>query len=136
LAPYKDAFLVYRKGHFPAYAHLGNGPRVPDLMLVTHPPYWIIGPEVLPMWAELLGVNHIWPPVFMPFTGGLKATHGYDPDIVQMHGIFYAWGAGVAKGREIPRLDMIDIHPTVMKLLGLQPGRPVDGKPVDALFAK
>ena len=45
-------------------------------------------------------------------------------------------GAGVAKGREIPRLDMIDIHPTVMKLLGLQPGRPVDGKPVDALFAQ
>lgn len=136
LAPYKDVFQVYRKGHFPVYAHLGNGPRVPDLLLVTHPPYWIIGPEVLPLWAELLGVNHVWPPVFTPFAGGLKATHGYDPDIVQMHGIFYAWGAGVAKGREIPRLDMIDIHPTVMKLLGLQPGRPVDGKPVQALFAQ
>jgi predicted AlkP superfamily pyrophosphatase or phosphodiesterase len=136
LAPYKDMFQVYRKGHFPAYAHLGNGPRVPDLMLVTHPPYWIVGPEVLPGWAEWLGINHIWPVSFTPFTGGLKAAHGYDPNIVQMHGIFYAWGAGVAKGKEIPRLDMIDIHPTVMKLLGLQPGRPVDGKPVDALFAR
>ena len=136
LAPYKDIFQVYRKGHFPAYAHLGNGPRVPDLMLITHPPYWIIGPEVLPAWADLLGVNHFWPAVFTPFMGGLKATHGYDPNIVQMHGIFYSWGAGVAKGREITRLDMIDIHPTVMKLLSLQPGRPVDGKPVAALFAK
>ncbi|MGH6871036.1 MAG: alkaline phosphatase family protein [Rhizomicrobium sp.] len=136
LADYKDLFTVYRKGHFPAYAHLGNGPRVPDLMLVTHPPYWMVGPEVMPGWARWVGVNTIWPVSFTPFTTSLKATHGYDPAIVQMHGIFYAWGAGVAKGKEIPRLDMIDIHPTVMKLLGLQPGRPVDGKPVDALFAK
>src|SRR6185437_9840221 len=55
--------------------------------------------------------------------------HGYDPAIVQMHGIFFAWGAGVKPG-EIKRLDQIDVHPTVMKLLGLQPGRPVDGHPV------
>lgn len=136
LAPYKDIFQVYRKGHFPAYSHLGDGPRVPDLMLLTHPPYWIVGPEVMPPWAEWLGVNHIWPVSFTPFAGGLKATHGYDPNIVAMHGIFYAWGAGVAHGQQIPRLDMIDIHPTVMKLLGLQPGRPVDGHPIDMLFAR
>ena len=71
-----------------------------------------------------------------PFAGGLKADHGYDPAIVQMHGIFYAWGAGVAKGREIPRLDMIDIHPTVMGLLGLQPGHPVDGHVAAGVMAK
>ena len=136
LAPYKDVFQVYRKGHFPPFAHLGNGPRLPDLMLVTHPPYWMVGPEMFPQWADMLGINYFWPVAFVPFTGGLKAEHGYDPAIVQMHGIFYAWGAGVAKGKQIPRLDMIDIHPTVMKLLGLQPGHPVDGKPVDALFAQ
>jgi predicted AlkP superfamily pyrophosphatase or phosphodiesterase len=136
LAPYKDQFVIFHKGHFPAWVHLGNGPRVPDLILVTHPPYWIVGPEVMPGWAAKIGVNTVWPPIFTPLAGSLKATHGYDPHIVQMHGIFYAWGAGVAKGKEIPRLDMIDIHPTVMKLLGLQPGRPVDGHPVDALFAR
>ncbi|HEX3808616.1 MAG TPA: ectonucleotide pyrophosphatase/phosphodiesterase [Rhizomicrobium sp.] len=135
LAPYSDVFKVYRKGHFPAYAHLGNGPRVPDLMLVTHPPYWMVGPEMFPDWANWLGINYVWPVAFTPFTSGLKATHGFDPNIVQMHGIFYAWGSGVAKGRQIPRLDMIDIHPTVMTLLGLQPGKPVDGKPVAAMLA-
>jgi len=90
----------------------------------------------MPAWARWIGVDTIWPVSFTPFTGGLKATHGCDPAIVQMHGIFYAWGAGVARGQEIKRLDMIDIHPTVMKLLGLQPGRPVDGRPVEALFAR
>ena len=52
-----------------------------------------------------------------------------------MHGIFYAWGAGVAKGKEIPRRDMIDIHPTVMALLGLQTGKPVDGHVVTSALA-
>ena len=45
-----------------------------------------------------------------------------------MHGVFYAWGAGIAAGKEIPQVEMIDVHPTAMALLGLQPGNPVDGK--------
>jgi len=130
LSGYSYAFDVYKKGHYPAYAHLGDGPRAGDLLLVAKPPYWVVGPEQMPGWASWLGVNRIWPVTFTPFTGGLKATHGYDPRIVQMHGIFYAWGAGVSP-HEIRRLDMIDIHPTVMSLLGLQPGRPVDGKKIE-----
>ncbi len=135
LSGYGYAFRPYVKGQFPSYAHLGNGPRVPDIMLVAKPPYWIVGPEVFPWWANALGVNHFWPPIFTPFAGGLKATHGYDPAIGQMHGIFYMWGAGVKKNYEIPRLDMIDIHPTVMMLLGLQSGKPVDGRPVTSALA-
>jgi len=135
LAACKSEFDVYRKGHFPAYAHLGDGPRVPDLLLLAHPPYYMVGPEVLPQWADMLGINWFWPAAFTPFTGGLKATHGYDPHVTQMHGIFYAWGAGVAHGVTIPALDQIDVHPTVMKLLGLEPGKPVDGHAVDAVFA-
>ncbi|HVU22301.1 MAG TPA: ectonucleotide pyrophosphatase/phosphodiesterase [Rhizomicrobium sp.] len=126
LSGYSYAFDVYKKGHYPTYAHLGAGPRAGDVLLVAKPPYWVVGPEEFPAWAEWLGINHIWPVTFVPPTDVLKATHGYDPHIVQMHGIFYAWGSGVAP-HEIRRLDMIDIHPTVMSLLGLQPGRPVDG---------
>jgi alkaline phosphatase D len=122
------AFTVYGKGHYPAFAHLGTGPRAGDLMLVAKPPYWVVDPKQIPSWGAWLGVNRFWPAIFTPFVGGVKATHGYDPKIVQMHGIFYAWGSGVAPGNEIKRLDMIDIHPTVMSLLGLHPGRPVDGK--------
>jgi predicted AlkP superfamily pyrophosphatase or phosphodiesterase len=131
LSHYGYAFDVYRKGHYPAFAHLGNGPRAGDVLLVSKPPYWFVGPEVMPTWANVLGVTHIWPVTFTPFAGGLKADHGYSPEIVQMHGIFYAWGAGVAKGKEIPRLDMIDVHPTVMALLGAKPGNPVDGHAID-----
>ena len=62
------------------------------------------------------------------------ASHGYDPAQPYMHGIFYAWEAGVAKGHEIKRLDIVDVHPTVMSLLGLQPGQPVDGKIVSEML--
>lgn len=135
LAQYKYAFDVYPRGNFPKYAHLGDGPRAGDLMLLAHPPYWIVGPEMFPSYAKWLGINWIWPATFTPFVGGIKATHGYDPHIKQMHGIFYAWGAGIAKGKLIDHLNMIDIHPTVMKLLDLQPGIPVDGHPVTALMS-
>ncbi|HVZ68404.1 MAG TPA: ectonucleotide pyrophosphatase/phosphodiesterase [Rhizomicrobium sp.] len=131
LTKYNYAFDAYPKGHYPAYAHLGNGPRSGDILLVCKPPYWVAGPEAFPRYARLMGLTHFWPVAFTPPFGGIKATHGYDPHIVQMHGIFFAWGAGVAHGKQIPRLDMIDVHPTVMALLGLQPGRPVDGHTVD-----
>jgi alkaline phosphatase D len=137
LGAYKYAFDVYKTGHYPSFAHLGTGPRLGDLMVLAHPPYWVVDDTVFPSWALALGVNHIWPPIFTPFTGGLKATHGFDPRIVQMHGIFYAWGAGIAKGHEVKRLDMVDIEPTVMSLIGLKPGQPMDGKVVtDALSEK
>ena len=132
LSEYAYAFTIYRTGHYPAYSHLGSGPRLGDLMLLAKPPYWVAGPERFPDYAYWLGVTAFWPAIFTPPFGGIVATHGYDPNITQMHGIFYAWGAGIAAGKEIPRLDMIDIHPTVMSLLGLKPGNPIDGHVVDA----
>ncbi len=48
LEHYPDLFKAHRTGHYPAYAHLGTGPRLGDLMLVTHPPYWMAGFELIP----------------------------------------------------------------------------------------
>lgn len=136
LAMYSNAFTVHRRGQFPAYARLGDGARTGDLMLVLKPPYYVAGSDSLPWYAHLLGMTWVWSEIFVPEgLGGLKASHGYDPNIPEMHGVFFAWGAGVAKGREIPQLDIIDVHPTAMKLLGLEPGRPVDGKVVNELIA-
>ncbi|HTO41126.1 MAG TPA: ectonucleotide pyrophosphatase/phosphodiesterase, partial [Rhizomicrobium sp.] len=127
LAKYRHVFTAYPKGKYPPFAHLGDGPRAGDILLLLKPPYWVAGPEVFPTYARWLGLTHVWPTTFTPPFGGLKASHGYAPDMVQMHGVFFAWGAGVAHGTEIKRLDMIDVQPTVLSLLGLQPGVPVDG---------
>lgn len=136
LAGYGDMFAVYRKGEYPAFARIGKGPRSGDILLVAKPPYWIEGPEAFPAYADILGISTFWPRAFTPLIGGIAATHGYDPDVPGMHGIFYAWGTGVASGREIEQLDMTDVHPTVLALLGLEPGEPVDGKIVKEVLAK
>lgn len=129
LAQYKDAFTVHRTGAHPAYSHLGSTKRVGDLMLVAKPPYYIAPSSSLPWYAHAMGMTWFWSDIFVPgWLGGLKASHGYEPSIPEMHGVFYAWGAGVAQGKEIAQLDIIDVHPTAMHLLGLQPGQPVDGK--------
>ena len=136
LAQYKDAFTVHRTGAHPAYSHLGSSKRIGDLMLVAKPPYYIAPSSSLPWYAHLMGMTWFWSDVFVPGDlGGLKASHGYDPSMPEMHGVFYAWGAGVAPGKEIPQLDIIDVHPTVMHLLGLQPGTPVDGRVVTEALA-
>ena len=131
LAGYSE-FDVLRKGALPRYAHLGDGPRVADLILSAHPPYFIEDMDRWPSWAQWLGD---WGPDFLWARFSLKATHGYPPDTAGMHGILYAWGSGIAAGREVARVRAIDIHPTVAHLLGMEPGRPVDGRVESALLA-
>ena len=137
LSGYSQAFTVYRTGQYPAaYAHLGTGKRLGDLMLVTKPPYYIAATDSLPWYAYWLGTSWFWSDIFTPDFGGLAASHGYDTSITEMHGVFYAWGAGIAQGKEIARVENIDVHPTVMQLLGLQPGQPVDGKVAAEVLAQ
>jgi predicted AlkP superfamily pyrophosphatase or phosphodiesterase len=132
LSGYGYAFSVYPTGHTPPFARLGTGARVGDLMLVANPPYRMLDANALPWWVSGLGGNWLWSPVVNTGPGVVPSTHGYDPAVTEMHGIFYLWGAGVRRG-EIRRLDQIDVHPTVMKLLGLQPGRPMDGHAIAAV---
>lgn len=46
-------------------------------------------------------------------------THGYAPDVEAMDAIFVAAGPGIPPGRQLGRIDMRDIAPTVATLLGL-----------------
>jgi predicted AlkP superfamily pyrophosphatase or phosphodiesterase len=131
LRRYHDVFQVYARGHFPPYAHIGSGARVGDLLLVTRPPYAFEGPEIMPPDIAAEAENTSGPPIYTPHRRWFHAMHGYQPDVEAMHAIFYAWGSGVAPGRVLPRIAMIDIAPTVLHLIGLQPGRGTDGRVVE-----
>lgn len=124
---------VLRKGALPAYAHLGDGPRVPDLILSAHPPYFIEDVDRWPSWLHWLAD---WGPDSMWARFSLVGAHGHPPDVAGMHGIFYAWGAGIARARTVERVRAIDIHPTVAHLLGIEPGQPVDGRIERATLAE
>ncbi len=130
LKRYHATFEVYRKGHFPAYVHIGAGPRVGDLLLITRPPYAFEGPELMKPEIAARAENISGPPIYQPQVTWFNAMHGYKPDVTAMHAIFYAWGPGIAH-RPIKRLEMIDVAPTVLHLLGLKPDNRSGGKVLD-----
>ncbi len=115
----------------PPYWHLGRGPRVGDIVVSAKPPYFIEDVERWPWYARWLGR---WGPELLPAFFALKASHGYPPAANGIAGLFYAWGSGIARGREVATIDAIDIHPTVAYLLGIAPGSPVDGKIADSFL--
>jgi len=59
-----------------------------------------------------------------PASGG---QHGYLPSRAEMATGFVAAGAGVRAGVTLPAMRLIDVAPTVARLLGL-PARPADGR--------
>ena len=124
LAAY-DQFDVIKPSAQPAWSHLGKGPRVGDLVLSAHPPYFIEDVSRWPVWARWIGS---WGPEFVWARFSQKASHGYPPDTPGVEGLLYARGSGIAKGREVQSVRAIDLHPTVMHLLSLEPGKPVDGR--------
>lgn len=51
-----------------------------------------------------------------PGSGG---GHGYFPELDDVHTGFVAWGAGVAQGRVVPLMHLVDVAPVIAALLRL-----------------
>jgi hypothetical protein len=47
-------------------------------------------------------------------------THGYPPDVTEMDATFIAVGPGIPAGRDLGKIDMRDIAPTIAAMLGLK----------------
>ena len=101
-----------------------HGPPRGDLIVSAKPPYAIEDRGQLPWFLRWLAWTG---PELLDARESLKASHGYPPDTPGVQGVLYAWGAGIRRNHEVARVDAIDIHPTVARLLGMQPGQPVDG---------
>ncbi|GJM22757.1 MAG: alkaline phosphatase family protein [Planctomycetota bacterium] len=50
-----------------------------------------------------------------------KGTHGFDPSLPSMHGIFLAHGPHFRAGASVPSLSAVDVYPLMAELLGLEP---------------
>ncbi len=51
----------------------------------------------------------------------LGGMHGYDPQLSNMHGIFYAFGSDIKSNLQIPAFENIHIYPMICKLLDISP---------------
>ena len=52
-----------------------------------------------------------------------------------MGGVLLAMGRGVPAGSRLPAVRMIDVAPTVARLLGIEPPLQAEGVPIEGLFA-
>jgi predicted AlkP superfamily pyrophosphatase or phosphodiesterase len=122
---------VYAPDQLPGWAHLGTSKRLGDFIVVAKPPYYMFDRGIWP--SHLRFAAGISPDELDERT--LAAAHGYPPDIPEMAAVFFAMGAGVARGVELDGLRTIDVHPTIAALLAAAPASPIDGAAFQAALA-
>jgi arylsulfatase A-like enzyme len=125
-------FDVIDPARAPDWAHLGTSRRVGDLVISTKPGYYMFDRGFWP--AHLRFVFRFASDELDERT--IVAAHGYPPSTKGVEAVFFAMGAGIAKGASLAGLRAIDVHPTIAKLLGVEPGTPIDGQPFAALLAQ
>lgn len=63
----------------------------------------------------------------------LAGYHGYDPQQEPMHAMFFARGRGARPGTDLGVVRVIDVAPTVLHLLGLEPPSWMEGRVIEGL---
>ena len=58
----------------------------------------------------------------------LGGMHGYDPQYMDMHGIFYAYGPMFNQNMKIDTFELIHIYPLLCEMLNIDPYEDIDGK--------
>lgn len=107
----------------PSWAHLGRSKRLGDLILSAKPPYYMFDRGFWPKhlrFGALLSGDELT-------DKRLAGMHGYPPDTKGVEAVFFAYGAGIARGAKLDGLRTIDVHPTIAALLAAKPGAPLDG---------
>jgi predicted AlkP superfamily pyrophosphatase or phosphodiesterase len=60
-------------------------------------------------------------------TPNFYGAHGHDPNLKSMSASFFAAGPDIRRGG-VRRVSNIDVAPTIMHILGVKPGKTVDGR--------
>lgn len=108
----KNKFNIYKKHEIPDYYKFKNHPFIYSLLLVADIGWSFVDDKTLDRWNE----NYS------------KATHGYDNNHLDMHGIFIASGPNFKKNYKTGTLWNIDIYPLLCKIFNISPRANIDGK--------
>lgn len=111
---------LYPRSAVPPRLRLAHPTRSGDLVLLTEPPYSFSRPSGLA--GHLRGWLHA--------AGVRFGGHGYDPRHPHMGGIFFAMGRRVPDDLVLPEVLQVDVAATVARLLGIEPPRHSEGRPV------
>lgn len=104
----ENNYKVYLKDELPDEYHFRNHYRIPEIIMIAD-----------------LGYSITTRP-FLEDRNLQAATHGYNPDLPEMHGIFFAMGPDFKQGYETETIESIHLYELMAHILGLEPA-PNDG---------
>lgn len=107
-------FRVYKIEDFPFYRSCRENPRLGDFIL-------------LPEYGSYLSNSRR---IAQARQGNFKqgGEHGFNPEFLEMHAIFYANGPAFKQGLSIPSFRNVHIYPIVCRILGLPIPEGIDGR--------
>ncbi len=110
----EDHFTVWRSEDLPAYRTGGRNPRLGNFILIPDYGYYLSDSRRIALVRN------------GRFRQG--GEHGYDPEFLEMHAIFYANGPAFKKGLRIPSFRNVHVYPLICRILGLPIPAGIDGK--------
>ena len=108
-ANYLNHITLYDRYSIPQRLHFNNY-NSPDFLLVAEEGYLMYN-------KESLADSYF----------DLKGMHGYDPDNINMHGIFFAYGPSFKENIIIDTFELIHIYPLLCKILNIESHSNIDG---------
>jgi predicted AlkP superfamily pyrophosphatase or phosphodiesterase len=109
------ALAVYKSSEIPAEYGLAGHPRVPAIFAIAKEGWFITSKREVVRWGE-------------PDRHAPGGTHGYDPRLQSMHGLFIASGPRIKSGMRVKAFENIHIYDFMCAVLGLTPATN-DGDP-------
>jgi predicted AlkP superfamily pyrophosphatase or phosphodiesterase len=111
---------LYVGAELPAEMRLAYPNRTGDLVVIAPPPCNFSFRPGFGGWAQGALANLGW---------GF-GSHGYDPMLPDMAGVFMAMGRGVPADQPLGEVRQIDLAATVSRLLGIEPPLQSEGEPI------
>jgi ectonucleotide pyrophosphatase/phosphodiesterase family member 5 len=107
-----DNFYVYKKNEIPDFYFYSDHPFIYPIILIAKPGYSL--ERNLSTGKKEYSIS--------------VGNHGFEKDLLDMHGIFVASGPAFKVGYKTGTVWNIDIYPLICKILNIKPNQPIDGK--------
>jgi hypothetical protein len=99
---------AYLPSETPRQWHVDDNPRFPDVILMPEAGYAVLSN------AERTGKL-------------IAGDHGWAPETPGMHGFFVASGPNIKPGVSLGPIEMVDVYPLMLSILGLDSPEKMDG---------
>ncbi|MEO1437158.1 MAG: ectonucleotide pyrophosphatase/phosphodiesterase [Bacteroidota bacterium] len=109
-----DHYQIYKTEDCPLFEAPPTDPNWGSLQIIPEDGHYFI-------WYRGLSIKK-------KSTNTRFGEHGFDPNLLELHGIFYANGPAFKAGYTLPPIKNIHVYPLMCEILGLEVPEDVDGE--------